>query len=85
MALNLQHQTAEQFVARLRERWREAEKDEKARLGSWLLARYNAGDVTATQIKNAFNFDNAQLSTFAARLQTLSDARAVIQAEQRGD
>jgi len=85
MAINLQHQTAAQFVARLRERWRNAEKDEKARIGAWLLARYNAGDITAAQIRTAFNLTAGQLTTFAARLQTLSDARAIIQAEQRGD
>jgi hypothetical protein len=85
VALNLQHQTPSQFVARLRQRWQDAEKDEKARIGSWLLAKYDAGDITATQIRTAFNLTAGQLSTFAARLQTLSDARAVIQAEQKGD
>jgi len=85
MALKLQHQTAAQFVARLRQRWQDADKDEKARIGAWLLARYDAGDITAAQIRTAFNLTAGQLTTFATRLRALADARAIVQAEQKGD
>jgi hypothetical protein len=69
MALNLKHLTIAQFVARLREKYRSANADEVGKIASWVLARIAAGDVTDTQLRNAFGMTVTQYNTFKTRLQ----------------
>lgn len=64
MALNLRHQTVAQFAARLRERYRNASRDEAARIAHWLLEKINAGDITDAQCASAFGVTVGQWSTF---------------------
>lgn len=70
MALTLVHATPAQLAARLRERYREARGPEAWRLAHKLYAWYQAGDITASQIRNVFNLDAAQFAAFATRVQT---------------
>lgn len=80
MALDLKHQTAAQFVARFRERYRNAEHEECARMAAWLYDRYQAGDVTATQIRNAFNLNTqAKWDAFRNKILALRDAWLAVQ------
>lgn len=81
MALRLRYQTAAQFAARLRERYRTATREEAARIATWVLDRIEAGDLTDAQVRNAFGLTTQQYTAMKARMSTLRDAyRAVQQA-----
>ena len=80
MALSLRHQTAAQFAARLRERFRSAEREEAARLATWIIERIAAGDITDAQVRTAFGLSAAQYSALKTRLQTLRDHWAAVRA-----
>lgn len=83
MALVLQHQTAAQFVARFRERYRSSSGAECARLAAWLYDRYAAGDVTQAQIRNAFGLDTTpRWQAFVAKVQALRDQWLAVQTAQ---
>lgn len=70
MALTLNHQTAAQFAARLRERYRNADKLEVGRLAKWILDHLDAGDFTDTQIRNAFGLTAGQWTTLKSKMTT---------------
>jgi len=63
MALNLNHQTASEFIARFREAYRRGNKERLAKLAKWLLAKIAAGDITDTQARNAFELTAPQWTT----------------------
>ena len=71
MALTLQHQTPAEFVARLRERYRNSSREECARLASWLYDHYQAGDFTGAQLRSAFGMDTTQFNAFVTKVQAL--------------
>ena len=80
MPLALKHQTPAQFVARFRERYRNAEKEEYAKMAAWLYDKYQAGDITATQIRNAFNLNTtAKWDTFRNKILALRDQYLAIE------
>jgi hypothetical protein len=74
MALNLHHQTAAEFAARfwakVRAAYSAGDKNEFARLLSWVYARVQAGDLTNDQVRLSFNnaygrnLDSAQWNSF---------------------
>lgn len=78
--INLQHQTAAQFAARLRERFRNASREETARLAKWILDHLDAGDFTDTQIRNAFGLTAGQWTTLKAKMTALRTNYAAVQA-----
>lgn len=80
MALALKHQTPTQFLARFRERYRKAEREECARMAAWLYDHYQAGGFTAAQLRAAFGLNNSQLNALVTRIQTLRDHWLAIQA-----
>ena len=80
MALNLQHQTATQFAARLRERYRNCTKQETARLAKWILDHLEAGDFTDLQIRNAFGLTSGQWTTLKSKMTTLRTNLEAVQA-----
>lgn len=80
MALNLQHQTSAQFAARLRGMYKGATREQAARIAVWIIARIAAGDLTDTQMCNAFGLTVTQWTTLKARMQTLRDQWTAIQA-----
>ena len=71
MALVLRHQTKAQFAARLRERYRNASREEAARIATWLLNSIEAGDFTDLQVRTAFGLTSGQWTTLKAKLTTL--------------
>ena len=80
MALVLHHQTAAQFVARFRQAYRNADKERAAKLAHWLYTRYQAGDLTANQIRNAFELNTTQKwDAFRTKIQALRDAYESVQ------
>jgi len=85
MALNLKHQTPAEFAARLRAKWRASSREEKARLATWIYDRYQAGDFTAAQLRNAFGMNVTQFNAFVTRIRTLRTNWLAVQAEQEGD
>lgn len=82
MALNLNHQTAAQFIARFREAYRDADKERLVRLMKWLLARIAAGDITDTQARNAFGLTVNQWNTKKTQMQDLIAKHDAVQAAQ---
>ena len=79
MALNLQHQTAAQFVARFREAYRDANKERLGKLATFLYDRVQQGDITQAQIRTAFGFTLAQYNAFVTRITALRDHYVAIQ------
>ena len=83
MALTLHHQTAAQFAARLRKRFRNAEREECARIAHWIMRRIAVGDVTESQVRNAFGLTTQRWNTLKAnKLEPLRDAWAAIKDAQ---
>lgn len=85
MALPIKHQTPAQFLARFRERYRNAEREECARMAAWLYNAYQAGEFTAAQIRTAFNLNTqAKWDAFRNKVMTLRDQWVAIQ-EAKGE
>lgn len=82
MALQLNHQTIAQLVTRFRERFRNASKDECARLATWLLNRIEAGDFTDAQVRSAFGLTVTQYNNLKTRMGTLRANWVAVQAAQ---
>jgi len=80
VALNLKHQSATQFAARLRERYRSASKEECARIATWILHHIEAGDFTDTQVRNAFGLTAGQYTTLKSKWTTLRTSWLAVQA-----
>lgn len=82
MALDLKHQTAAQFVERLKARFKAASKYDKAKIAAWIYDRFVAGDITQVQIRNAFDLDTTEKwTTFRDRLLALKAHYDAIEAE----
>jgi len=82
MALVLNHQTATQFAAKLRERYRNASKEECARIATWILNHIEAGDFTDTEVRNAFSLTVTQWDTLKAKMTTLRTNWLAVQAAE---
>lgn len=74
MPLNLRHQNKVQFLRRLRDKYRAAEKLEACRL-AWRMLKYlDDGDVTEAQMLNAWNMTQAEwLAKRSTKLQPRAD------------
>ena len=68
MALLLKHQTAQEFVARFREAYRNAERERLVQLARFLLARIAAGDITDAQCRTAFGLNTTQWNQVKTRM-----------------
>lgn len=80
MALNLKHQTAAQLAARFRAKYRDASGIDQAKMATWLLAHITAGDFTDAQVRSAFGLTSQQYTNMKARMTTLRDQWAAVQA-----
>lgn len=80
MALSLKYQTAAQFAARLRERYRNASKEEAARIATWILNRIEAGDITDAQVRSAFGLTAGQYTTLKTKMTNLRASWLAVQA-----
>lgn len=82
MALVLNHQTAAQFAARLRAKYRDATKADLWRLGWRIIRMINAGDITDAQLRNVFEKTVAEYTVFKTKLQDFHDKWEALQASQ---
>jgi len=82
MALLLKHQTGEQFITRLREAYRNSERERLVLIAKWLLARIQAGDVTDAQCRTAFGLNTTQWNTMKTKMQNAVTAYNAVQAAQ---
>lgn len=74
MAILLKHQTVEAFVARVRAAYRDGNTDTLLKVARFLVARIQAGDITAAQVRTAFGLNSTQWTALRARMQALIDA-----------
>ena len=82
MALLLKHQTAEQFIARLREAYRTSERERLVLIAKWVLARIQAGDVTDAQCRAAFGLNVTQWNALKTKMTNAVTAYNAVQAAQ---
>jgi hypothetical protein len=80
MALLLKHQTAAQFVARFREAYRNSERERCVQLGKFVIARIQSGDLTETQVRNAFGLTTTQWNTLKTKMNNRITAWNTLQA-----
>jgi hypothetical protein len=78
------YQTGAQFLQRLREIYRNSDRERCARIARWIINRLDAGHVTATQLQNVFNLTVGQWNTLHAKLMVLADAATSIE-EAKGE
>jgi len=74
MALTLKHQTAAQFISRVREAYRNGDPETLVKIARFLIARVQSGDLTELQIRTAFGLDVTQWNAFKTRMQNLINA-----------
>jgi len=74
MALILKHQTAEAFIARVRQAYRDGNSDQLVKIARFLIARVQAGDVTDAQLRNAFGLNTTQWNALKTKMQNLITA-----------
>ena len=82
MALLLKHQTAEQFIARLREAYRNSERERLVLIAKWVLARIQAGDITDAQCRAAFGLNVTQWNALKTKMNNAVTAYTAVQAAQ---
>lgn len=71
MALNLKHQSKDQLLVRIWERYRVSKKEETAKIAKFILDNHVNGDFTDAQIRNAAGHSAAQWATLKAKMETL--------------
>ena len=74
MALILKHQTAEAFIARVREAYRDGDSERLVKIARFLVARVQAGDVTDAQLRTAFGLNSTQWTALKTKMQNLITA-----------
>lgn len=74
MALLLKHQTAEAFIARVREAYRNGDRERLVKIARFILSRIQAGDITDAQCRNAFGLNVTQWNNLKTRMQNLVTA-----------
>ena len=79
MALILKHQTAEQFVARVRQAWRDGQRERLVQIAKFILARIQAGDITDAQCRTAFGLNTTQWNNKKTQMQALINASNTVQ------
>jgi hypothetical protein len=79
MALLLKHQTAEQFIARVRQAWRDGQSERLVQIAKFIIARIQAGDITDAQCRTAFGLNTTQWNTKKTQMQALINASNTVQ------
>lgn len=78
MALDLQHQTADQMLSRLRAAYQEATGERAAQIASLIADLLDAGDVTPAQMRSAWGHSQAEFAAMRQRAVALRDARRAL-------
>jgi hypothetical protein len=79
MALILKHQTAQEFIARFRAAYRNAERERLVRMANFLLSRIQSGDITDAQCRTAFGLTVTQWTNMKTKMQNYVTAYNTIQ------
>jgi hypothetical protein len=79
MALLLKHQTAEVFVSRLREAYREGTPERLIAIARFVIARIQAADITDAQCRAAFGVNATQWTAIKTRMQSLINASNAVE------
>lgn len=69
-----QFQTGAQLAARFRADYLTATQVQAYRMAYWIIERIATGDLTDTQVRNAFSLNTSQYTALKSRLQTRHDA-----------
>lgn len=78
--VRIQYQTAAQFAARFRQKYRAASREEAARLATWIIDRITAAQLTDLQVRTAFGLTTTQYSAMKTRWTTLRTHWLAVQA-----
>lgn len=76
----LEYATKNDFVPVLREAYRRSERDECARLATWIINRVNDGWVTEAQVQSAFGLAAGPWATLRAKMIALRTDYISVQA-----
>lgn len=79
MAILLKHQTAQEFVARFREAYRNADRERLVQLARFILAKIASGDITDAQCRTAFGLNVTQWNTLKTKMQSFVTASNTVQ------
>ena len=79
MALLLKHQTSAQFIARFREAYRDSDRERCIQLARFVISRIQAGDLTDTQVRNAFGLTVTQWNNLKTKMQSWITAQNTVQ------
>ena len=74
MALLLKHQTAEAFIARVRQAYRDGDSPKLVAIARFIIARIQAGDITDAQCRTAFGLNTTQWNNLKTKMQNLITA-----------
>ena len=80
MALLLKHQTAAQFIARFREAYRNSDRERVIQLARFVISRIQAGDLTDTQVRNAFGLNTTQWNALKTKMNNWITAQNAVKA-----
>lgn len=79
MALLLKHQTAEQFVARVRAAYRDGQRERLVAIARFIISRIQAGDITDAQCRAAFGLNVTQWNALKTKMQNLLTAAKTVE------
>lgn len=79
MALLLKHQTVSQFVARVREAYRNGERERLVQIAKFLITSIQSGDLTDAQCRAAFGLNTTQWNNLKTKMQNLITAHSTVQ------
>ena len=79
MALLLKHQTAQEFIARFREAYRNGERERLVQLAKFVITRIQAGDITDAQCRTAFGLNTTQWNNLKTKMQNYVTAHNTVQ------
>ena len=79
MALLLKHQTAQEFIARFRDAYRDADRERLVQLAKFVIARIQAGDITDAQCRSAFGLNTTQWNNLKTKMQNFITASNTVQ------
>ena len=79
MALLLKHQTAQEFIARFRGAYRDAERERLVQLAKFVISRIQAGDITDAQCRSAFGLNTTQWNNLKTKMQNYITASNTVQ------
>jgi hypothetical protein len=79
MALLLKHQTAQEFIARFRDAYRDADRERLVQLAKFVISRIQSGDITDAQCRSAFGLNTTQWNNLKTKMQNFITASNTVQ------